>query len=229
MNTAPSNSTIRLYHIALSPYCRKVRLVLAEKRVEVELVEDRYWEPGTENMRRNPAGKLPVLRLDGRLLAESQAICEYLDERYPNPALMPASAIDRYEVRRLCSWFDDKFANECTRPVMNERVWKKVMRLGYPDSRTVKAGLSSIRYHMDYMKSLLEQRRWLAGDVMTMADFAAAAHISCLDYISDVDWTHSSEVQEWYAKIKSRPAFRSLLADHLPGVHPAPHYALLDF
>ncbi|HWL55656.1 MAG TPA: glutathione S-transferase family protein [Paracoccus sp. (in: a-proteobacteria)] len=229
MNTAPSNSTIRLYHIALSPYCRKVRLVLAEKRVEVELVEDRYWEPGTEIMRRNPAGKLPVLRLDGRLLAESQAICEYLDERYPNPALMPASAIDRYEVRRLCSWFDDKFANECTRPVMNERVWKKVMRLGYPDSRTVKAGLSSIRYHMDYMKSLLEQRRWLAGDVMTMADFAAAAHISCLDYISDVDWTHSSEVQEWYAKIKSRPAFRSLLADHLPGVHPAPHYALLDF
>jgi len=229
MNTAPSNSTIRLYHIALSPYCRKVRLVLAEKRVEVELIEDRYWEPGTEIMRRNPAGKLPVLRLDGRLLAESQAICEYLDERYPNPALMPSSAIDRYEVRRLCSWFDDKFANECTRPVMNERVWKKVMRLGYPDSRTVKAGLSSIRYHMDYMKSLLEQRRWLAGDVMTMADFAAAAHISCLDYISDVDWTHSSEVQEWYAKIKSRPAFRSLLADHLPGVHPAPHYALLDF
>jgi len=229
MNTAPSNSTIRLYHIALSPYCRKVRLVLAEKRVEVELVEDRYWEPGTEIMRRNPAGKLPVLRMDGRLLAESQAISEYLDERYPNPALMPSSAIDRYEVRRLCSWFDDKFANECTRPVMNERVWKKVMRLGYPDSRTVKAGLSSIRYHMDYMKSLLEQRRWLAGDVMTLADFAAAAHISCLDYISDVDWTHSSEVQEWYAKIKSRPAFRSLLADHLPGVHPAPHYALLDF
>lgn len=224
-----SHSTIRLYHIALSPFCRKVRLVLAEKRIEVELVEDRYWEPGSEILRRNPAGKLPVLRMDGRLLAESQAICEYLDERHPQPALMPHAAIDRYEVRRLCSWFDDKFNAECTRPVMNERVWKKVMRAGYPDSRTVKAGLSAIRYHMDYMKSLLEQRRWLAGDVMTLADFTAAAHISCLDYISDVDWTHSSEVQEWYAKIKSRPAFRSLLADHLPGVHPAPHYALLDF
>lgn len=229
MNTPSPNSTIRLYHIALSPYCRKVRLVLAEKRIEVELVEDRYWEPGSEILRRNPAGKLPVLRMDGRLLAESQAICEYLDERYPNPALMPSSAIERFEVRRLCSWFDDKFAAECTRPVMNERVWKKVMRLGHPDSRTVKAGLSAIRYHMDYMRSLLEHRRWLAGDVMTLADFTAAAHISCLDYISDVDWTHSTEVQDWYAKIKSRPAFRSLLADHLPGVHPAPHYALLDF
>ena len=229
MNNSSPNSTIRLYHVALSPYCRKVRLVLAEKRVEVELVEDRFWEPGSEILRRNPAGKLPVLRMDGRLMAESQAICEYLDETIPQPALMPHAAIERYEVRRLCAWFDDKFNAEVTKPVMTERVWKKVMRLGYPDSRTVKAGLSAIRRHMDYMKSLLEHRRWLAGDAMTLADFTAAAHLSCLDYISDVDWTHSVEVQEWYAKIKSRPAFRSLLADHLPGVHPAPHYALLDF
>ncbi|WP_347266920.1 glutathione S-transferase family protein [Paracoccus sp. (in: a-proteobacteria)] len=229
MNNPASNSTIRLYHVPLSPFCRKVRLALAEKRIEVELVEDRFWEPGSEILRRNPAGKLPVLRMDGRLLAESQAICEYLDEVQPQPPLMPRQAIDRFEVRRLCAWFDDKFNAEVTRPVMNERVWKKVMRLGHPDSRTVKAGLSAIRYHLDYMRALLEQRRWLAGDVMTLADFTAAAHLSCLDYISDVDWTHSSEVQEWYAKIKSRPAFRSLLADHLPGVHPAPHYALLDF
>ena len=229
MNTSPSNSTIRLYHVSLSPFCRKVRLVLAEKRIEVELVEDRYWEPDSELMPRNPAGKLPVLRMDGRLMAESQAICEYLDETHPQPALMPASAADRYEVRRLCAWFDDKFNAEVTRPVMNERVWKKIMRQGYPDSRTVKAGLSAIRQHMDYMRSLLEHRRWLAGDVMTLADFTAAAHPSWPDYISDVDWTYSTEIQEWYAKIKSRPAFRSLLADHLPGVHPAPHYALLDF
>ena len=229
MSIHSPSSTVRLYHLALSPFCRKVRLVLAEKRIEVELVEDRFWEPGSEILRRNPAGKLPVLRLDGRMMAESQAICEYLDETHPTPALMPPTAIERYEVRRLCAWFDDKFNSECTRPVKAERVWKKVMRQGHPDSRTVKAGLAAIRRHMDYMRSLLEHRRWLAGDTMTLADFTAAAHLSCLDYISDVDWTHSAEVQEWYAKIKSRPAFRSLLADHLPGVHPAPHYALLDF
>lgn len=117
----------------------------------------------SELTRRNPAGKLPVLRMDGRLLAESQAICEYLDETHPVPALMPANAVDRYEVRRLCAWFDDKFNAEATKPVMNERVWKKVMRQGYPDSRTVKAGLGAIRRHMDYMRSLLEHRRWLAG------------------------------------------------------------------
>ncbi|MFB9222812.1 glutathione S-transferase family protein [Paracoccus cavernae] len=229
MNTPSPSSTVRLYHIALSPFCRKVRLVLAEKRIEVELVEDRYWEPGTELLRRNPAGKLPVLRMDGRLMAESQAICEYLDETIPNPSLMPASAIERYEVRRLCAWFDDKFNTEATQPVMNERVWKKVMKTGYPDSRTVKSGLKAIKDHMDYLTSLLETRRWLAGNTMSLADFTAAAHFSCLDYISDVDWDRSGLLQEWYATIKSRPAFRSLLADHLPGVPPAPHYAELDF
>jgi len=56
----------RLYHVALSPFCRKVRLTLAEKKIEVELVEERYWEPGPDFLRRNPAGKVPVLRLGGR-------------------------------------------------------------------------------------------------------------------------------------------------------------------
>ena len=229
MNSSSPSQTIRLYHLALSPFCRKVRLVLAEKRLEVELVEDRYWEPGSEIMRRNPAGKLPVLRMDGRLMAESQAICEYLDEDYPPPALMPPSAIERYEVRRLCTWFDDKFNAEVTRPIMIERVWKKVMKAGYPDSRTVKAGLRAIKDHMDYLSGLLESRRWLAGNTMSLADFTAAAHFSCLDYISDVDWERSTTLQEWYATVKSRPAFRSLLADQVPGLPPAPHYAELDF
>ena len=219
----------RLYHVALSPFCRKVRLTLAEKRIEVELVEERYWEKSTDFLRRNPAGKVPVLRYDNRLFSESQAICEYLDEVVPGPALMPRDPEARYEVRRLCSWFDDKFNTEVTAKVMGERVWKKVQKKGYPDSKTVKEGLSAIKYHIDYMAWLLDSRRWLAGDVMTLADFAAAAHLSCLDYISDVDWHRSEAVKEWYAKIKSRPAFRSLLADQLPGVPPSPQYAELDF
>ena len=220
---------IRLYHFPLSPFCRKVRLTLAEKRMEVELVEERYWEQAPEFLRRNPAGKVPILKVDARLMSESQAICEYLDEVNPAPALIPRDAEARYEVRRLCAWFDDTFHEEVTSKLLYERVNKKITGQGYPDSKNVKMGAARIKYHLDYMAWLLDQRRWLAGNEMTLADFTAAAHLSCLDYISDVDWTHSAEVQEWYAKIKSRPAFRSLLADHLPGVHPAPHYALLDF
>jgi len=219
----------RLFHVPLSPFCRKVRLTLAEKRIEVELVEERYWEQGADFLRRNPAGKIPVLKIDNRTLAESQAICEYLDETVSEPRLMPRDADGRYEVRRLCAWFDDKFHQEVTSKLLYERVNKKIMGLGYPESRNVKSGAQRIKFHLDYMTWLLDQRRWLAGNEMTLADFAAAAHLSCLDYISDVDWNRSQNVKDWYAKIKSRPSFRSILADQVPGFPPPSHYADLDF
>ncbi len=220
---------IRLYHFPLSPYCRKVRLTLAEKKLEVELVEERYWEPSAEFLRRNPAGKVPVLKIDARLMSESQAICEYLEEAYPAVPLMPRDADGRYEVRRLCAWFDDKFQAEVTSKLLHERINKKIMAQGYPDSKNVKFGAGRIKVHIDYLAGLLDQRRWLAGDVMTLADLTAAAHLSCLDYISDVDWNRSATVKDWYAKIKSRPSFRTLLADQVSGFPPPAHYADLDF
>jgi len=220
---------IRLYHSPLSPFCRKVRLVLAEKKLEVELVEERYWEGRADFLRMNPAGKVPVLRENGLTLGESTAICEYLEETHPEPALLPARPAERAEARRLVCWFDDKFHQEVTKNLLYERVNKKVMGLGYPESKNVKAGAQKIKFHLDYMAWLLDHRRWLAGDRMTLADFAAAAHLSCLDYISDVDWHRNEAVKDWYAKIKSRPAFRSILADQIPGFPPPPHYADLDF
>ncbi len=219
----------RLFHVPLSPFCRKVRLSLAEKKIEVELVEERYWEQDPDFMRRNPAGKVPVLRLDGIMMAESAPICEYIEETRPEPSLLPSDPVQRLEVRRLVSWFDDKFHADVTSKLLYERVNKKVMKQGYPDSTNVKSGAKAIKYHLDYMAWLLDHRRWLAGDVMTLADFAAAAHLSALDYISDVDWTRSEVVKDWYAKIKSRPAFRSILADQMPGFPPPAHYSDLDF
>ena len=219
----------RLFHVPLSPFCRKVRLSLAEKKVEVELVEERYWERSAEFLRRNPAGKVPILKMNGQLLTESAAICEYLEEKFPEPALLPRDPEGRYEVRRLVSWFDDKFHNEVTANLLYERVNKKVMGTGYPESKNVKAGAKAIKYHLDYMGWLLDQRRWLAGNTMSLADFAAAAHLSSLDYISDVDWNRNANVRDWYAKIKSRPAFRSILADQIPGFPQPAHYADLDF
>jgi len=219
----------RLFHVPLSPFCRKVRLSLAEKKIEVELVEERYWEQDPDFLRRNPAGKVPVLKMNGLTLAESGPICELIEELHPDPPLLPKKPEARYEVRRLVAWFDDKFHHEVTAKLLYERVNKKVMGEGYPDSKNVKAGAKAIKYHLDYMAWLLDQRRWLAGDAMTLADFAAAAHLSALDYISDVDWDRSATVKDWYAKIKSRPAFRSILADQVSGFPPPAHYADLDF
>lgn len=225
MQTTPS----LLYHAPLSPFCRKVRLVLAEKRLPFALKDERYWEAGTELLRMNPAGKVPILRYEGRFLSESQAICEFLDEVHPAPPLMPEDPAGRFEVRRLCAWFDDKFHAEVTANLLYERVNKKIMGRGYPDSERIKTGSARIKYHLDYLAWLLEHRRWLAGNTMTLADFTGAAHLSCLDYINDVDWERAPAVKAWYQTLKSRPAFRGLLSDQVPGFPPPRRYADLDF
>lgn len=219
----------KLHHMPLSPFCRKIRLVLAEKRIEVELVEEKPWEKRMDFLRQNPAGMVPMLKIDGLCLAESSAIFEYLEESYPTPPLLPTRAQDRAEARRMAAWFDDKFQREVTAKLLYERVNKRMMKAGYPDSQAIKEGSSDFKYHLDYMDYLLDSRRWLAGDVMTIADFAGAAQLSCLDYIKGVDWDHSQAVRDWYAKIKSRPAFRSLLADQVSGFPQPDHYADLDF
>ena len=218
----------RLWHWPLSPACRKVRLSLGERRIEVELVVERYWERDPDHLRRSPTGRVPVLRMDGRLMTESAAICEYVEETRGG-SLVPADPAARYEMRRIVGWFDDAFAREVTERLLGERLMRKVRGDGYPDSAAVKAGSAAIRTHLGAMTELLDGRRWLAGDAMSLADFAAAAHLSCLDYISDVPWDRFEDVRDWYAKIKSRPAFRGILTDTIPGHLPPRHYADLDF
>ncbi|HEU0223745.1 MAG TPA: glutathione S-transferase family protein [Paracoccaceae bacterium] len=219
----------RLYHQKLSPFCRKVRLVLAEKRIEVALVEERYWERRIDFLRLNPAGQVPVLEIDGLTLCDSAAIVEYLEETRPDPPLLPKEPAARAEARRLAAYFDDKFHHEVTANLLYERVNKRLMRSGHPDSTRIKAGSQAIKYHLDYIGWLAENRRWLAGNQLTVADFAAAAQLSCLDYVGDVDWARVPSAKDWYARIKSRPSFRPLLADSLPGFIAPPHYADLDF
>lgn len=219
----------RLFHQPLSPFCRKIRLVLAEKKIEVDLVEEKTWEKRMDFMRMNPAGKVPVLRVDNLVLSDSNAIFEFLEETVAEPPLLPKRPADRAEARRLVAWFDDKFHHEVTANLLYERVNKRLARQGYPESENIKAGMRNIKYHLDYIGWLMDNRRWLAGDEMTIADFTAAAHLSCLDYVGDVDWSRNAGLQEWYSKIKSRPAFRSILADLVPGFTPPQHYADLDF
>ncbi|MEM9012346.1 MAG: glutathione S-transferase family protein [Pseudomonadota bacterium] len=219
----------RLFHQPLSPFCRKTRLVLSEKRLEVELIEEKPWEERMDFLVLNPAAQVPVLQIDGIALSDSDAIFEYLEETRPDPPLLPQKPAERAEARRLVAWFDDKFHREVTSNLLYERVNRKLMKSGYPDSAKIKAGLRNIKFHIDYLGWLVDERRWLAGEVLTIADFAAAAHLSALDYINDVDWERSPSMKDWYARLKSRPAFRSLLADHLSGFTAPAHYADLDF
>lgn len=219
-----------LYHLALSPQSRLIRLVLGEKRMEVHLRAEPVWERREEFLAINPAGEVPVLvEDDGTTIAGATAIAEYLEETNPEPELIAGNPAERAEIRRLVSWFDRKFDREVTDLLVGEKVMKRFLGIGEPSSEAIRAGHANMLIHLDYIGWLAERRAWLAGDRFSVADIAAAAHLSCVDYLGDVPWDRSAEAKDWYARVKSRPAFRELLADHVSGLKPAPHYADLDF
>ena len=220
-----------LYHHPLCPFSRMVRLVLAEKKLDFELQTERFWDKRPDFLELNPAGEVPVLVEEGgTALADGAAICEYLDEIHREPPLMPFEPVARAEVRRLIGWFGGKFHAEVTDNLVGEKVFKRLSSShAEPDSRRIRTGYAHIHEHLNYVAWLTERRTWLAGGAFTLADVAAAAQISCVDYVGDVPWDTHPGAKDWYARVKSRPAFRALLSEHLPGVPPPRHYADLDF
>jgi glutathione S-transferase len=219
-----------LYHLWLSPFARKIRVVLKEKNLDFTMKVEKTWERRPEFLALNPAGDVPVLiEPDGTVLADAGAIAEFLDEVYRDKLLMGINPLDRAEVRRLSAWFDTKMNREVTENLVGEKMMKRFLALGEPNSSAIRAGKANLGYHLDYITFLVERRRWLAGDHFSLADITAAAHLSALDYLGDVPWDEHEPAKEWYARIKSRPSFRPLLADHIPGAPPPKHYADLDF
>jgi glutathione S-transferase len=222
-----------LYHLWICPFSRKVRIVLGEKKLAFEMVVEKPWEQRPEFLDLNPSGDVPVLvEPNGAVLVDSAAITEYLDECQPDPPLLGHDLLIRAEVRRLVGWFDTKFNQEVTVNLVGEKILKRQMGYnvaGGPDSRAIRMGYSYIRDHLAYISHLTDHRRWLAGEDFSLADIAAAAHISTVDYLGDVPWEDFPHAKDWYARIKSRPSFRPLLTDHLPGIAPPKHYADLDF
>ena len=219
-----------LYHLPLSPFSRKIRLVLAEKRLPFELKIEKTWERRPDYLDLNPAGTVPTLMEENNFaIPDSAVICEYLEEAYPDIPMLGRSLAERVEVRRLAAWFDGKFNAEVTRNLYGEKVMKRLTGRGNPDAQAMRLGFAGLRHHLQYIGWLAETRKWLAGSAISLADLAAAAHLSTLDFGGDVDWSISPAARDWYAKMKSRPSFRAILADRIPGAVASPHYADLDF
>jgi glutathione S-transferase len=229
----------RLTHFRFCPRSRAIRLALAELDVAADLVEERPWEWRAEFLAVNPSGELPVLELaDTPPLSGSYAIAEYLDEgtigdtvRVTKSELFPGSPLERAEVRRLTDWFHNKMSVEATDPILEAKVYGRLRSDGArsPELSALRAAQANLRYHIRYINHLALNRSFMAGEVMSFADLSAAAHVSVLDYLGDIPWEDQQAAKSWYARIKSRPSFRSLLADRLPGMQPSAHYADLDF
>ena len=227
-----------LFHHPFCPHSRFVRLILDEYGITPRLVEERVWERREEFLTLNPAGTTPVLIVDGiPPVPGADVIAEYLDETHGEKLgqlrLLPRDVGVRIEVRRLMNWFHHKFFEEVSGALVTERVYKRFMPAaqggGPPSTETLRAARNNIRYHLAYIGWLVRTRDWLAGSSLTYADLAAAAHLSAIDYLGDVPWDADETAKTWYARVKSRPSFRTLLGETLAGLPPAPSYANLDF
>jgi glutathione S-transferase len=228
-----------LIHYPLCPFSRSIRLALAECEVDVRFEQEKPWDWNPGFLDINPAGTLPVLRVPrGPVLCGAYAISEYLSDTGLDEAgderafsFFPGDEAERAEVRRLVDWFHDKFNAEVSCYLIVEKLHRRFDpdKGGAPDVELIRAGQANLRYHLSYIGHLTETRNWLAGEHLSFADLAAAAHLSCIDYLGDVPWSEAEAAKGWYARIKSRPSFRMLLSDRVPGLHPPEEYADPDF
>jgi glutathione S-transferase len=225
-----------LHHHPLCPQSRFIRLSLAEYGITPALIEEKPFERDATFLALDPAGETPVLiDASGLIVPGAATIAEFLDETggaaLGENRLLPEDLAARVEVRRLVYWFTQKFYAEVSNWLVTEKVYKRFMSQGggAPDMDLVRAARANIRYHLRYIGYLCAQRNWLAGDKLSYADLAAAAHLSVADFLGDVPWDEDGTAKLWYAKVKSRKSFRALLSDRVPGIQPPPVYANLDF
>ena len=196
-----------------------------------ELVRESPWTRRDEFLDMNPSGQTPVMAdsAAGIILIDSNAICEYFEETIEKAPMIAGTAVNRAEIRRLVSWFDEKLYGEVVAPLLHERALKRIVHRATPDTKALREAMKMANAHLDYIDYLLDHRRWMAGPVLSLADLAAAAHLSVADYLGGIDWRGHEQTRGWYAGLKSRPSFRPLLSERMEIIGPPEHYDKVDF
>ena len=217
----------RLHQFPLCPFSRKVRLLLSEKGVAYELVRENPWDGSDAFWALNPAGRTPVLHDPDKniTLCDSRAIAEYFEETVDQAPMINGTVKGRAEIRRLVALFDENFFNDVTGPLLHERMKKRLILKQPPDSRRLRDAMKMAHGHLDYIDYLIDNRPWLAGSRMSLADLTAAAQISVADYLGGIDWAGHEQTRGWYSIFKSRPSFRPLLSERMDVIQPPKHYA----
>jgi glutathione S-transferase len=207
-----------LYH-PNCPHSRFIRLALHEYHFSVDPVIEKVWERRKEFLVLNPAGTLPVLLVDGQpSIPDANVIAEFLveilGEDIRATRLLPRDPIERIEVRRQMSWFNDKFFVEVSRPLTEER-YRRLMPAGVdgaasPDYQFIRKARENIRHHLEYINKSVKFDGWLAAGRLTYADLAAAAHLSVVGEVGEDMWAELPAARTWYGRLQARPSFRTL-------------------
>ncbi len=221
-----------LYHYTLCPYCRKVRISLNEKKLNYTKILEKVWEKRPDFIKIESSLSVPVLveDNDSRIVSGSIAIDEYLEAFYPETKLLGNTIDENIEVRKFVSFFDQRFYADVIKNLIFEKFLKKYFdKYSSPNSTSIREGKKNLIEHLEYIAWIVDTREWIAGNFFSLADIAAAAHISVLDYTDDIPWSKFPEIKAWYLKIKSRPSFQEILQDKVHSITPPPHYSVIDF
>jgi len=219
-----------LYHYPLCPLSRQVRLILKELNVTFSLIKEDYWLRTEQFLKFNPSAELPILVEPFNIVIPGvYPLIEYINDQYPSNNLIDSAPEKAAEVRRLLSWFNNKFYAEVTKIFIDEKLIRLLTNSGSPRTDFLRIAKTNLHHHMAYIMELLGERTWIAYDRMSFADFAAASHLSVLDYFGEIIWEQYPVIKEWYALVKSRPSFRPFLQDSIAGFAPPKHYQDLDF
>jgi glutathione S-transferase len=208
----------KLTHLMLSPPSRFARLLIAEKKLTCDPVvpEDLF-------------GHLPVfVDLDGTRCEGLWAIVDHLEGSYPDQPMTPEGPVARTETLRLLDWAMGPLFETVTRKIVFEKgsqryTGTRVTRA--PDMEVVRGGREALKPALTMLGDAAEMHGYLASRECSLGDLAVAAHLSALDYFGEVPWSDYPAIAEWYMRMKSRPSFRSLLADRIPGQPPVAHYS----
>src|SRR5260221_6312996 len=184
-----------LFHHPFCPQSRFIRLALGEHGLDLRLVEERVWERREAYLALNPAATTPVLTAEGQPpVPGAGIIAEFLDETHGaemgERRLLPTARAERIEVRRLMAWFNEKFFEEASNPLVTERIYKRFMSEdnggGAPAADVIRAAKANVRYHLAYIGWLAPTRNFLAGGRLTYSGLVAAAQLSAVHHLGDV-------------------------------------------
>lgn len=219
---------VEVIYFPLCPFSRQARILLYEQKVDFDLIKEDYWKASPEFLRISPGSDLPVLIKPEYNVVGIFPFLEYVIDTYNTPLINKEIKI-LSEIRRLNAWFNNKFYFEVTKVMVDQKLIRFFQRSGAPSSELIRTAKMKLNLHLSYISRLLEEREYLAYMHLSISDIVAASHISVLDFFDEIMWDSFPLIKEWYSVIKSRPSFRSILMDRIPGFIPPKHYQNLDF
>lgn len=197
---ANRRSTMTLFSDPICPYCHRVRMVLAEKRINVDVVDVQANDLPDEVLDANPYGTVPTLVDRDLRLYESVIVMEYLDERFPHPPLLPVDPVARAHARL--------FMYRITRD------WYAPMRdIVHGDADTAAAARDRLRQNVIESAPIFRAHRFFMSDEFSLVDCCVAPFLWRLPVLQVALPDTASEVAEYAARIFDWPSFRASLTE----------------